>query len=69
MLKSKRAGPSKHIGQIKKSKFSNYFEGKSYKLIVDEVKYVNLGTGCEKTLMFHFKGEPPKKWEIAKFFK
>jgi hypothetical protein len=72
MLKLSQAGPNKldkYIGQIKKSKFPNYFKGKPYELQVDGARYVNLGTGCEKTLMFHFKGEPLSKWEIAKFFK
>lgn len=38
------------------------------KLIIDGVRYTNLGAGCEETLMFHFDGDSPTKWEIAKHF-
>lgn len=42
--------------------------GKKRDLIIDNVKYSNLGRGCEKTLMLHFEGDPIKKWEIGKHF-
>lgn len=37
-------------------------------LVIDDTKIVNLGTACEKTLMYHFEGDPPRKWEIASQF-
>jgi len=37
-------------------------------LVIDDTKVVNLGTACEKTLMYHFEGDPPRKWEIASQF-
>lgn len=69
-LKRKQNLVAKYHGKQFKPKHKPYYgEGiEPYQLICDDVKPVNLGTGCEKTVMLHFKGEPTNKWEILKHF-
>ena len=70
-LKRKRKLVAKYHGKEFKPKHEGYYgEGiEPYQLLCDDVKSRNLGTGCEKTVMLHFKGEPIKKWEILKHFR
>jgi len=69
-LKRKRRLIAKYHGKEFKPKHKGYYgEGiEPYQLICDDVKEKNLGTGCERTVMLHFKGEPINKWEILKHF-
>jgi len=61
----------KYLGKKRKPLHKGYWKDgiKPHPLTIDGVKYVNLGKGCEKTLMFHFDNEPPSRWEIAEHFK
>ena len=59
----------KYLGNKVTPNHKGYWESNPKRsLVVDGVKYADLGTNCNKTLMFHFEGDAERKWEIAKHF-